>query len=137
MIAESFVGRSPDLIVENGGDIYIYSRRERIVGLLPDPLGEPIGLRVLPEDCPVSLCASSAYIGPSLSLGNGDLAVVRAADGALADACATMFCNMLREPKDVERALRRAESMQKTGVQGVFLQCAGRIGIWGNMELAG
>jgi len=135
MVAESFAGRSPDLIVENGGDIYIYSRRERIVGLLPDPLGEPIGLRVLPEDCPVSLCASSAYIGPSLSLGKGDLAVVRAADGALADACATMLCNMMREAKDVERALRRAESMRKMGVQGVFLQCAGRIGIWGNMEL--
>jgi ApbE superfamily uncharacterized protein (UPF0280 family) len=136
MVAESFAGRSPDLIVENGGDIYMYSRRERIVGLLPDPEGELIGVRVLPADCPVSLCASSASIGPSLSLGNGDLAVVRAADGALADACATALCNMLREAKDVERAVRRAQSMQHMGVQGVFLQCAERIGLWGNMELA-
>jgi ApbE superfamily uncharacterized protein (UPF0280 family) len=136
MVAESFAGRSPDLIVENGGDIYIYSRRERFVGLLPDPRGEPVRVRIAPEDCPVSLCASSAYIGHSLSLGKGDLAVVRATDGALADACATMLCNMLREAKDVERAARRAESMQKTGVQGVFLQCADRIGIWGKMELA-
>ena len=137
MVAESFAGRSPDLIVENGGDIYICSRSERIVGLLPDPLGEPIGLRILPEDCPVSLCASSASIGHSLSLGKGDLAVVRARDGALADACATALCNMLREAKDVDRVLRRAESMQGIGVQGVFLQCADRIGIWGKMELAG
>jgi ApbE superfamily uncharacterized protein (UPF0280 family) len=137
MVAESFAVRSPDLIVENGGDIFMYSRRERVVGLLPNPQGELIGVRVLPEDCPVSLCASSAYIGHSLSLGKGDLAVVRAADGALADACATALCNMLREAKDVERAIRRAKSMQKIGVQGVFLQCAERIGIWGNMELAG
>ena len=137
MVAENFAERSPDLIVENGGDIYIYSRRERIVGLLPDPRGEPIGLRVLPEDCPVSLCASSAHIGHSLSLGKGDLAVVRAADGALADACATALCNMLREAKDMDLALRRAKNMRQIGVQGVFLQCAGRIGIWGNMELAG
>jgi ApbE superfamily uncharacterized protein (UPF0280 family) len=136
MVAESFAQRSPDLIVENGGDIYIYSRRERIVGLLPVPQGELIGVRVLPEDCPVSLCASSAHIGPSLSLGKGDLAVVRAADGALADACATALCNMLREARDVDRALRRAESMRPIGIQGVFLQCAARIGIWGNMELA-
>ena len=136
MVAESFVGRSPDLIVENGGDIYIYSRRERFVGLLPDPRGEPVRVRIRPEDCPVSLCASSAHIGHSLSLGKGDLAVVRATDGALADACATMLCNMLREAKDVERATRRAESMRKAGVQGVFLQCAERIGIWGKMELA-
>ena len=137
MVAEGFVGRSPDLIVENGGDIYICSRRERIVGLLPNPQGELIGVRVLPEDCPVSLCASSAHIGPSLSLGKGDLAVVRAADGALADACATALCNMLREAKDLDRALRRAQRMQEIGVQGVFLQCAQRIGIWGKMELAG
>ena len=137
MVAESFAGRSPDLIVENGGDIYIYSRRERIVGLLPDPRGELLGVRISPEDCPVSLCASSAYIGHSLSLGKGDLAVVRAADGALADACATMLCNMLREAGDVERAARRAESLRKLGVQGVFLQCSGRIGIWGKMELVG
>jgi len=137
MVAERFAERSPDLIVENGGDIYMYSRRERIVGLLPDPRGELIGVRVLPEDCPISLCASSASIGHSLSLGNGDLAVVRAADGALADACATALCNMLREAKDVERAVRRAKSMRSIGVQGVFLQCAERIGLWGNMELAG
>jgi ApbE superfamily uncharacterized protein (UPF0280 family) len=136
MVAESFAERSPDLIVENGGDIYIYSRCERIVGLLPDPRGEPVRVRILPEDCPVSLCASSAYIGPSLSLGKGDLAVVRAADGALADACATALCNMLREAKDVERAILRAKSMRKSGVQGVFLQCAERVGIWGKMELA-
>ena len=136
MVAESFADRSPDLIVENGGDIYMYSRRERIVGLLPDPRGELIGVRVSPDDCPVSLCASSASIGHSLSLGKGDLAVVRATDGALADACATALCNMLREAKDVERAVRRAKSMRKSGVQGVFLQCAERIGIWGNMELA-
>jgi len=137
MVAECFAGRSPDLIVENGGDIYIYSRRERIVGLLPDPGGEMIGVRVPPEDCPVSLCASSAHIGHSLSLGKGDLAVVRAQDGALADACATALCNMLREAHDVDRAIRRAEGMQEAGIQGVFLQCAGRIGIWGKMELAG
>jgi ApbE superfamily uncharacterized protein (UPF0280 family) len=136
MVAESFAGRFPDLIVENGGDIYIYSRRERIVGLLPNPQGALIGVRILPEDCPVSLCASSAHIGPSLSLGKGDLAVVRATDGALADACATALCNMLREAGDVDRAVRRAEDMQKIGVQGVFLQCAERIGIWGKMELA-
>jgi len=135
MVAEAFAAQAPDLIVENGGDIYICSRRERIVGLLPDPRGDPVRVRISPEDCPVSLCASSACIGHSLSLGKGDLAVVRAKDGAPADACATLLCNMLREAKDVERAVRRARSLQKAGVEGVFLQCAGRVGIWGKMEL--
>ena len=33
MAAESLSDRSPDLIIENGGDIYIDSRRDRVVGL--------------------------------------------------------------------------------------------------------
>ncbi len=138
MTAERFASRFPDLIIENGGDIYMFSTRERLVGLLPHPhSGELIGLRVRPEDCPLSLCASSAFIGHSLSLGRGDLVVVRAVDGALADACATALCNMLREAGDVERVLRRAERMTPLGVEGVFAQCAGRIGIWGKMEIVG
>ena len=31
MAAESLVDRSPDLIIENGGDIFMYSRRDRVV----------------------------------------------------------------------------------------------------------
>ena len=137
MTAERFAPRYPDLLLENGGDIYMYSTRERLVGLLPRAQQEDfIQLRLLPEDFPLSLCSSSARIGHSLSLGKGDMAMVRAADGALADAFATSFGNMLHQADDVERVLRRAEREQRHGVDGVFVQCAGRIGIWGKMELA-
>lgn len=134
--AECFAPDFSDLIVENGGDIYMFSSRERLVGLLPDPgQGDFVRLRVRAEDCPLSLCASSARIGHSLSLGKGDIAVVRATDAAAADAFATMFGNMLRRAEDVERVLRRAESLREAGVEGIFAQCSGRIGIWGKMEL--
>ena len=90
MAAESLSDRSPDLIVENGGDIYMYSRRDRVVGLLPDPeSGVMIGLNVAASACPLALCASSATIGHSLSFGQGELVLVRSPDGALADALAT------------------------------------------------
>ena len=70
MAAESLVDRSPDLIIENGGDIFMYSRRDRVVGLLPDPeSGVLIGLNVAASACPLALCASSATIGHSLSFG--------------------------------------------------------------------
>lgn len=52
MAAESLVDRSPDLIIENGGDIFMYSRRDRVVGLLPDPeSGVLIGLNVAASAC--------------------------------------------------------------------------------------
>jgi hypothetical protein len=137
MVAERFAPISPDIIVENGGDIYICSRRDRVVGLLPDPAsGEMIGVVVKAADCPVSLCSSSATIGHSLSLGVGDIAAVRARDASLADAAATLFGNMLQGPDDVARVTERAAAMAHLGIEGVYAQCGGRVGIWGNMELA-
>lgn len=137
MTAEAFVSRSPDLIIENGGDIYVYSTVDRVVGMLPDPeSGTLIGIKVAAADCPVSICASSAHIGHSLSFGQGDLAVVRAADASLADSAATAFCNHLRSASDVKNVLAMAEKLAPCGIEGVFVQCQGRIGIWGRMELA-
>lgn len=137
MTAQYFSAQSPNIIIENGGDIYICSTIDRVVGMLPEPeSGSLIGVKVAACDCPVSLCASSAHIGHSLSFGQGDIAVVRAKDASLADAAATALCNRLRQASDVDKALHWAENMAPKGLEGVFLQCAGRMGLWGNMELA-
>lgn len=130
-----------DIIVENGGDTYLFTTKERVVALLPDPDTKAmIGVLVKPEDSPVSFCASSGKFGHSLSLGNGDLAVIRGRDGAFTDAAATTIGNMLKGPGDIDRALERVRSLvaeqPETGLEGAFVQCAGRIGVWGNMELA-
>jgi ApbE superfamily uncharacterized protein (UPF0280 family) len=137
MTAECLLACAPDVIVENGGDIMLHSTRERVVGLLPDPVtGVRLGLRLHPEDFPVSVCSSSARIGHSLSLGQGDLAVVRARDACLADAAVTAFANMLQCPEDVEKAANAAAACQSFGVEGFFAQCGGAVGIWGAMEIA-
>ena len=134
--ALAMLPHSPELLVENGGDICLCSRQDRVVGLLPHPdEGVTVGLLVAgtPEATPVCLCASSATIGHSLSFGRGELAVVRAADGALADALATAFGNALKHPDDVKRLLKKARRV--TGLDGIFLQCGEAIGLWGRMEL--
>lgn len=136
MVAEAHVPLSEDLIVENGGDVFMYSRSARVVGLLSDPAGGPsLGLRVEAADFPVSVCASSATIGHSLSLGEGELAVVRARDAALADAAATALGNKLNSSADIETALAWVESLAPLGVEGAFVQCGEKLGIWGKMEL--
>ena len=136
LTAVELVRFTPDCLVENGGDSMLYSTRERVVGLLPDPEnGVTVGLRVGVEDFPLSLCASSASIGHSLSFGQGELAVVRSRDAFVADAAATAFCNMLQGPDDAGRVAEYAAGFAHVGVEGVFLQCGSGIGIWGNMEL--
>lgn len=129
-------GMEPEVLVENGGDAYLHSRQRRVVALLAMPEeGTSVGLTFAPEDFPLSLCASSAAIGHSLSFGRGDLAVVRSRDGALADAMATAYGNMLKGPDDVLRVTDQAAHDAALGVDGVYAQCAGHIGIWGGLEL--
>jgi Uncharacterized conserved protein len=136
LTAETLLPLSPDCIVENGGDSMLYSTRERVVAMLSKKGGKArVGVRLLADDFPVSLCASSAFIGHSLSLGHGELAVVRSADPFLADAAATAFCNLLHEPEDTARAAEIASGYAGYGIDGVFLQCQGSIAVWGKMEL--
>ncbi|MGE4263015.1 MAG: UPF0280 family protein [Desulfovibrio sp.] len=135
-VADRFAPVSPNLIVENGGDIYLHSTRERVVALLGDPVsGARLGLKLSRRDFPLSLCASSASIGHSLSLGKGELVVVRAKSGAFADAAATALANLVDTADDLDLVLARAKKMAPLGLEGVFVQAGGALGVWGKMEL--
>jgi hypothetical protein len=137
-VADTFGPTCGDILVENGGDIFIRSSIPRTIGLLPDPSNEmTLGLALQPADFPCAVCASSASIGHSLSLGRGDLVVTRARSGALADAAATRLCNELQTRKDLRRVLALAEEFSSQGLLGVVAQCQGQIGIRGEMELVG
>lgn len=139
--ADHLVSQSPNLLVENGGDLFLHSTRDRVVALLPDPSSDAgLGLRLEARDFPLALCSSSATIGHSLSLGQGELVTVRAQNAALADAAATALCNLLKHKNDlnlvVEAAKRLADDQEGLGgIQGVFAQCGGRLAVWGRMEL--
>ncbi len=135
-VADRFVGLSPNLLVENGGDIFLHSTRQRVVSFLSDPKSKArLGCLIPPEEFPVSFCASSGRIGPSLSLGVGDLVAVRAATGSLADAAATALGNVLHSPRDLRRVTGLAEELAVHGVQGVFAQFDDKIAVWGRIEL--
>lgn len=135
-VADRFAAESPDIIVENGGDIFMHSTRERVAALLGDPeSGARLGLRLAPGDFPVSLCASSATIGPSLSLGKGELVVVRSKSGPFADAAATALANLIDDARDLDLVVRRAREFAPLGLEGVFAQAGGKLAVWGKMEL--
>ncbi|MDP3427403.1 MAG: UPF0280 family protein, partial [Humidesulfovibrio sp.] len=136
LVADHFAAVSPNIIVENGGDISLHSTRERLVALLGDPKGGArLGLRLKKGDFPVSLCASSATIGPSLSLGQGELVVVRSKSGAFADAAATALANLIDSGDDLDLVLKSARKMAPLGLEGVFAQAGGKLAVWGKMEL--
>ena len=133
-VARAFKDGSPDFLVENGGDIFMYSSGPRTVALLPYPSeGTSIGIRLGAHLFPLSVCSSSSTIGHSLSFGSGELATVIARDAALADAAATSLCNKLKKPSDVELVINEAQ--KDPDVIGVFAQCEKQMGLWGDIEL--
>lgn len=135
-VGDRFASESPNLLVENGGDTYLHSTRERIVALLAEPdSGATVGLKLEADAFPVAVCASSGVIGHSLSLGSGDLVAVRAKDARLADAAATALCNLLQSESDVDTVLNQAQALAAHGLEGVFAQYDKKIAAWGQLEL--
>jgi len=70
-------------------------------------------------------------MGHSISLGHCDLATVAARDAALADAAATLACNLVKKPADLQVALDRI--MGIPGVSGVLAICGEKIGLAGEL----
>jgi ApbE superfamily uncharacterized protein (UPF0280 family) len=135
-VGDRFVAESPNILVENGGDTYLHSTRDRVVALLPEPdSGAMVGLKIEAGSFPVAICSSSGTIGHSLSLGTGDLVAVRAKDARLADAAATVLCNLLKSEDDIRYVLKQARELACAGVEGVFAQYDKKIAAWGELEL--
>lgn len=134
-VARGLSERSAEVIVENGGDIYITGDTDRVISLWAGDSAATgnIGLLVRKGLLPIAVCTSSGTVGHSRSFGRADAVTVLARDGALADAVATALANRVREPEDVAAAIDAAR--QLTGVLGVVVVLGDRIGAWGNVHL--
>jgi ApbE superfamily uncharacterized protein (UPF0280 family) len=135
-----FVGRellesSPEIIVENGGDIFMKVLRKKVVGIHAgdSPLTGKIGLEISPGDTPVGICTSSGTVGHSLSFGKADAVVTVAGSAALADAAATAVCNRVQNPDDINDAIELGKGI--VGLRGLVIIIGKDIGVWGDIKL--
>jgi ApbE superfamily uncharacterized protein (UPF0280 family) len=134
-VAMDLICYTGELVVENGGDIYIVGKRERVVGIYAgqSALTGKIGVKISPDTLPVSICTSSGTVGHSLSFGSADAAVVLSKDACLADAAATAAGNMIRSRNDVEKTLNKLKMIP--GITGILIIIGEDVGVWGNIEL--
>ncbi|QGP93540.1 hypothetical protein MGLY_29560 [Neomoorella glycerini] len=134
-VATDLVGPGGEIIVENGGDIYLNSSRSRLIGIFAgaSPFSHRLALKVEPRMCPLGICTSSGTVGPSLSFGRADAAVILATSAALADAVATAAGNTVQEPADVEKAARLAANIP--GVLGAVIIAGDKLAAWGQVDL--
>ncbi|MDD5016271.1 MAG: UPF0280 family protein [Atribacterota bacterium] len=137
-IAE-FVGKellnySSEVIVENGGDIFIKSNKVRRVSIFAgkSPLSQRIILKIEAQKNYVGVCTSSGMVGPSLSFGKADAVTVISDSVLLADAAATAVGNIIKTPKDIEQGLIYAQKIQ--GAKGVVIIKDDKMGLWGDIN---
>lgn len=136
-VGRGLLKETREVVVENGGDVFMVSYRTRRVAVFAggSPLSMKVALEVQPEETPLGVATSSGTVGPSVSFGKADAAVVLAPDAALADAVATALGNRVGAPADVERALEWALSVE--GVRGALVIVGDRLGAQGKVRLAG
>ena len=122
-----------EVIVENGGDIYLQTTEPVVIGLYPgeSEVTGQLAFSLQGEDTPISICSSSGKMGHSMSLGMCDLATVVAKEAALADAAATQAANLVKTIDDVEPALNRIARIE--GVDGVVIVKDGQVGLAGKL----
>lgn len=137
-IAE-FVGKellnySSEVIVENGGDIFIKSNKVRKVSIFAgsSSFSQRIILKIGTQENYIGVCTSSGMVGPSLSFGKADAVTVISDSVLLADAVATAVGNMIKTRKDIEQGLIYAQKIKD--VKGVVIIKDDKMGLWGDIN---
>ena len=134
-VGKDLLAYTPEVIVENGGDIFIKTLKTRLIGVYAgsSSLTGKLALKIAPETTPLGICTSSGTVGPSLSLGAADAVIVLSRSTALADAAATAIGNVVKGEGDVALAIERAQTIK--GVIGVVIIKGKKMGLWGKVEI--
>ena len=134
-VGKALLEFSPEVIVENGGDIFLKSRKRRLIGIYAgkSPFSDRLALEIRAAETPLGICTSSGTVGHSLSLGEADAVIVLAPCTALADAAATAIGNLVREETDIPRGLDFAREID--GLKGVVIIKNEKMALWGQVKI--
>lgn len=129
------LNRAEEVIVENGGDIFIKTANPCRVGIYAgnSPLSGRVALEILPEDTPLGVCTSSGTVGHSFSEGNADAVVTVSPSTPLADAAATALGNEVKGEENLDEVIQAAQSIE--GIKGVLIICNDKMAAWGQIKL--
>lgn len=128
---------SDQVIVENGGDIFLKANRPVTVSILAgeSPLSGKIGVVIPKEKMPLGICSSSATVGHSLSAGVADLVCLLSPSAVLADGAATALGNRIKSKTALEKVATWADQIE--GIMGGLVIVRDKMATWGEIELVG
>lgn len=135
-IGQELLDYTPEIIIENGGDIFIKTLTNRRIGIYAgsSPYSGKIRIEVNEKQSPLGICTSSGTVGHSLSFGKADAVVVLSKSAALADAAATAIGNIIMSASDIQKGIVFARSLE--GLQGVMVIKDAELGVWGEVTIS-
>lgn len=125
-----------DVIIENGGDIFIVTTKVRHIGIYAgrSKIWNKLKIKVSPKDSPLGVCTSSGTVGHSTSFGVADSAVIISKNCLLADAVATATANKVTSRKDMQAAIDFARKVK--GITGAIVILKSNLLSWGSIKFA-
>lgn len=125
-----------EVIIENGGDIFMKSVKKRYVGVYSGGKNYFRGICLLiePGNTPTGICTSSGTLGHSLSFGAADSVIIISKNPLLADAVATAACNRVKSADDLQKAVDFAKSVK--GIDAAVVIMGKNLATWGKIKFA-
>lgn len=135
-VGQELLEYTPEIIIENGGDIFIKTLANRTIGIYAgnSPYSSKIGIEVSVKQSPLGICTSSGTVGHSLSFGKADAVVALSKSASLADAAATAIGNMITSASDIQKGITFARDLE--GLQGIIVIKDDELGIWGEVTIS-
>jgi len=119
-------------IVDNGGDIAIYSDKLINVGIYTgNKKTAGLAFQIQPQNKISGICTSSGKVGHSFSFGNSDAVTVFSGNIALADAAATILGNLVNTKSDIKKAFKILNGIKE--ITGAMIIIDEKIGLWGKI----
>ncbi|HJX33892.1 MAG TPA: UPF0280 family protein [Desulfatiglandales bacterium] len=129
------LGSAEQVVVENGGDIFLKVNRPVTVSILAgeSPLSGRIGISIPARMMPIGVCSSSGRVGHSLSMGHTDVTTILSPSAVRADGAATALGNRIRTKTDLERFAEWVADIE--GILGGIVIMGDNMATWGEVEL--
>ncbi len=135
LVGRDLLKHTEELIVENGGDIFLKAKRPITVSIFAgsSKFNDKLGVVIYPEQMPTGICTSSATVGHSLSLGTADSVCIVANKASIADAAATALGNRITDRFKLKKEI---ESIRESkNVKGGIVIIGKTMASWGEIEL--
>ncbi|MCK5129697.1 MAG: UPF0280 family protein [Clostridiales bacterium] len=133
-VGEKYLKVAGQVIVENGGDLFIKTDVPRKIAIYAGKsvLSNTIAINIAHGTW--GICTSAATVGHSYSMGNTDAAICIAHDTALADAAATRLGNMITDEKTLAKGVK--DILKIDGIIGAVAIIGEKIAIAGDVTLS-